>query len=112
MLHGHFCSILTYLFAIGLLGGLGYIGYATFAPPTSKKTRRPKTVETVSAPVGSVTATGAGGYQEEWIPEHHIKKTKSGKKLTAVSGDELSGAETSGAESPAIGGKKRKSGRR
>lgn len=46
----------------------------------------------VRAPVGSVTATGAGGYQEEWIPEHHLRKGKKTKQANTVSGtsaDEL-----------------------
>lgn len=86
-----------------ILGALAYYVYATFVPQ-AKKPR--KTV--VSAPVGPVTATTAGGYQEEWIPEHHLKKPKTaGKKKTggASSADELSGV--SGTESDAI--KKRKS---
>ena len=81
-----------------LLGAAGYFSYLTFVPQP-KKSRAP-----VSEPV-AVTATGAGGYQEEWIPEHHLKKTAKGKKAAGAvsSGDELSGAETSGAE-----GKRRK----
>jgi hypothetical protein len=86
----------------GLLGSLGYFAFLSFFPQT-KKTRK-ATVPTVSAPV-TVTATGAGGYQEEWIPEHHLRKSKSKKTGVAsgTSGDELSGGETSGTE-----GKKRK----
>ncbi|KII89784.1 hypothetical protein PLICRDRAFT_108566 [Plicaturopsis crispa FD-325 SS-3] len=99
-----FKLISTYLMVAALLSGLGYFAYLTFVPQT--KRTRPKAQE-VSAPVGTVTATGAGGYQEEWIPEHHLKKTKSGKKRGGAlsSGDEhdTSGAETSGTE-----GRKRK----
>lgn len=73
----------------GIFGGAGYAAYLSFAPPPKKvKKAAPSDVST---PV-TVTATGAGGYQEEWIPEHHLKK---GKKATIVSSD----AETSGAES-------------
>jgi hypothetical protein len=92
------------LVVAGLLGGLSYFAYLTFAPQPKKRTK--KSVPVVSAPVGTVTATGAGGYQEEWIPEHHLRKGKKSKQAGATSGtsaDELSGAETSGAE-----GKKRK----
>ncbi|KZV74641.1 hypothetical protein PENSPDRAFT_681820 [Peniophora sp. CONT] len=90
----------TYVMVLSLLGAAGYFSYLTFVPqPKVKKGR----VAPVSEPV-AVTATGAGGYQEEWIPEHHIKKTARGKKTGVVSsGDELSGGETSGAE-----GKRRK----
>ncbi|KAF8968018.1 hypothetical protein BDZ97DRAFT_1975279 [Flammula alnicola] len=95
----------TYAIVAAILGGLVYLAYATFVPQ-SKKPRAKKTTAAVSAPVGSVTATGAGGYQEEWIPEHHLRKSKSSKKQGALSGtsaDELSGAEASGTE-----GKRRK----
>ncbi|KAI0749506.1 hypothetical protein C8Q80DRAFT_1218660 [Daedaleopsis nitida] len=84
----------TYLIVTGLLGGLGYYVYLTLAPQPKKR----KTAPQVSAPVGTVTATGAGGYQEEWIPEHHLKKTKKAKATgAATSGDDTSGVE-SGAE--------------
>ncbi|KAH6909051.1 hypothetical protein BKA70DRAFT_1277305 [Coprinopsis sp. MPI-PUGE-AT-0042] len=81
--------ILTYLIVAALLGGAGYLAYDAYFPqPKAKKAKK----QEVSAPV-TVTATGAGGYQEEWIPEHHLKKTKSKKTagLAATSGDELSG---------------------
>jgi len=101
----------TYLVVAAFLGGLGYVGYLSFVP-ASKKTRTKPAPSDVSDPVGSVTATGAGGYQEEWIPDHHLRKTKSGKKQSGVgavsgtSGEELSGAETSGAEGKRRKGKK------
>jgi hypothetical protein len=93
----------TYAIVAALLGGLIYYAYDTFVPH-AKKPRAKKTPSvTVSAPVGTVTATGAGGYQEEWIPEHHLRKPKPSKKQSGTSGDELSAAETSGVE-----GKRRK----
>ena len=43
-------------------------------------------------------------YEEEWIPEHHLKLRSNKKKSGALSsGDELSGSEVSGTE-----GKRRK----
>ena len=39
----------------------------------------------------------------KWIPEHHLKARGGKKKAGATSGDDLSGAETSGTE-----GKRRK----
>lgn len=82
-----------------LFGGLAYLAYTTFVPQ-AKKPRTKKTTQPISAPTGTVTATGAGGYQEEWIPEHHLKKTKSKKSgfTSGTSGDELSGGEISGTE--------------
>jgi len=51
---------------------------------------------TASAPVSTVAATTAGGYQEEWIPEHHLKKPKGARKQSGIvsSGDELNGGES------------------
>ncbi|TBU49796.1 hypothetical protein BD309DRAFT_1076165 [Dichomitus squalens] len=85
-----FKLLLTYVIVTGLLGGLGYYTYLTLAPqPKKRKIPQP------SAPVGTVTATGAGGYQEEWIPEHHLKKAKKPKASgAATSGDEASGVES------------------
>jgi hypothetical protein len=93
-------SLSTYLIVLAFVGGLLYVAYLSFVP--QQKIKKPRDV---SAPVGTVTATGAGGYQEEWIPEHHLRKPKTSRKNTGAlsSGDELSGAETSGTE-----GKKRK----
>ncbi|KIP11166.1 hypothetical protein PHLGIDRAFT_83972 [Phlebiopsis gigantea 11061_1 CR5-6] len=91
---------ITYAIVLGLLGGAGYFSYLTFVPQPKKRK-----VPTPSAPVGTVTATGAGGYQEEWIPEHHLKKPKARK---TKSGAVTSGDETSGAELSAAEGRKRK----
>lgn len=85
-------SVSTYLVVSAILGALVYTAYATLLPQP-KKLRRTKPA--VSAPVGTVTATGAGGYQEEWIPEHHLRKTgrKKSGAVSGTSGDELSGGE-------------------
>ncbi|KAJ3852555.1 hypothetical protein EV368DRAFT_64833 [Lentinula lateritia] len=90
----------TYLVVSGLVAGLGYFTYLTFVPQP-KRSRK----AAVSAPVGTVTATGAGGYQEEWIPSHHLRKNKK-KSGVVSSGDELSGDETSGTEGKRRKGKK------
>ncbi|KZS92505.1 hypothetical protein SISNIDRAFT_486529 [Sistotremastrum niveocremeum HHB9708] len=85
----------TYIITLGLIGALGYFAYDSFFPASSTKpkARKPKP-QSISSPVGTVTATGAGGYQEEWIPAHHLKKTKGAKGNRsdggASSGDELS----------------------
>lgn len=90
-----------------VLGGFLYIAYLSFVP---KKSRSKRTVPTTApTSVTSATATGAGGYQEEWIPEHHLKKPKSGKKASGfasgTSGDEHT-AEVSGTEGRKRKGKK------
>ncbi|KAK7061268.1 hypothetical protein R3P38DRAFT_2828499 [Favolaschia claudopus] len=86
-----FKMISTYLMTIGLLGGLAFVAYNTFAPKRPRTKKKPAPAA-VSAPVGTVTATGAGGYQEEWIPEHHMRKPKTARKKSGVltSGDEFS----------------------
>ncbi|THH27410.1 hypothetical protein EUX98_g6773 [Antrodiella citrinella] len=97
---------ITYLIVLGLVGAAGYYTYLTLFPEQAKKIRK---APAVSAPVGPVTATGAGGYQEEWIPEHHLKKPKAKKTKSgtaATSGEETSGAELSGAEGRKRKGKK------
>jgi hypothetical protein len=85
-------SVSTYLIVAVFLGGLTYVAYITFIPHSKKPRKNP-----ASAPVKMVAAAAApsGGYQEEWIPEHHLKKPKSGKKQggVVISGDELSAGE-------------------
>jgi hypothetical protein len=82
---------------LAILGGLGYVAYLSFIPQPKQKKIAP-----VSAPEITVTATGAGGYQEEWIPEHHLRKSKARKVGGALSsGDEQSypsGTDASGTE--------------
>lgn len=89
---------------MAIIGGASYYTFLALLPQTKKP--RSKATAQPSTPVSTV-ATGAGGYEEEWIPEHHLKKTKASKKQSAAisgtSGDDLSGAETSGAD-----GKRRK----
>lgn len=96
----------TYLVVTGILGGLLYVAFLSFVPQ-SKKTwsKRPAVSSTPSST--SATATGAGIYDEDWIPEHHLRKTKKKSgPASGTSGDELSGGETSGAESKSRKGKK------
>jgi len=96
----------TYLVVTAILGGLLYVAFLSFVPQ-SKKTRskRPAVPSTPSS--ASATATGAGIYDEDWIPEHHLRKTKKKNgPVSGTSGDELSGGETSGAESKSRKGKK------
>ncbi|KAG5645538.1 hypothetical protein DXG03_005813 [Asterophora parasitica] len=96
-----FKLISTYLIVAAIFGGLSYIAYLNLVPQ-QKKTRTKKAAPVVSDPVSAATATGASGYQEEWIPEHHLKKSKKG----ATSDNELSGSELSGTEGRKRKGKK------
>jgi len=93
--------LLTYLIVLGIFGGAGYLTYQSYFPQTTKKAKKANTAS-ITSPVGTVKATGAGGYQEEWIPEHHLRKNKKASG-TATSGDEFSASEASGTE-----GKRRK----
>ncbi|KAF8591096.1 hypothetical protein K439DRAFT_1402735 [Ramaria rubella] len=100
-----FKMVTTYLVTALIVAAGGYFAVLSFFPSLSKPKRkrgpRPSEAE-ITSPVGSVKASGAG-YQEEWIPEHHLKKntTRRGQKKAndgvVSSGDEK--AATSGAES-------------
>ncbi|TDL14587.1 hypothetical protein BD410DRAFT_797081 [Rickenella mellea] len=95
--------ITTYLITGAFLAGLGYIAYSTFMPKTKRSSRKTTSTTSATAAPGAKTTTtpGGGTYQDEWIPEHHIKRTKSGGVKVAgaaSSGEELSGGETSGQE--------------
>lgn len=92
-----FLSITTYIITAAFIGGLGYFAFITFFPKPKKA--RTGTKQPVIQPTSGATVTTAEGgvYEEEWIPEHHLR-TRTTKKKSGVisSGDELSGGETSG----------------
>ncbi|KAM6504275.1 hypothetical protein JOM56_001218 [Amanita muscaria] len=87
-----FKMISTYLIALAFLGGIGYYAYLTLLPQP-KKTRTNTATAQPSTPA-TATATGTVGYEEEWIADYHLKKTKTGKKkqnvASGTSGDEQS----------------------
>ena len=85
----------TYLIVFGILGGGAYFAFLSYFP----KSKKPRVVAPagIDAPV-SITTTNSGGYEEEWIPEHHLKKTKKGSAVTSDA--ETSGGEASGKEGP------------
>jgi hypothetical protein len=93
----------TYLVIAGILGGATYFVYLSLFPPP-KKQRVKRQVPAPGSEPAADTASSTG-YQEEWIPVHHLKKSKTGK--AATSGDELSGGEVSATE-----GKKKKKGKK
>lgn len=95
----------TYLIVFAVLAGASYTAYNAYIP--SQKPRRKRPTE-VSAPVGTVTASGSSGYQEEWIPEHHLKKTK-GKKTKS---DNVVVSEESSSEANGTEGKRTRKGKK
>lgn len=95
----------TYLMVFAALGGVSYAAYNAYIP--SQKPKRKRTAK-VSAPVGTVTASGSSGYQEEWIPEHHLKKTKTKKTKP----DSVAVSEESSSEVNATEGKRTRKGKK
>ncbi|KAG1872078.1 hypothetical protein C8R48DRAFT_696745 [Suillus tomentosus] len=86
----------TYLIVLAAFAGVTYTAYNAYVPSQKPKRKRPTQV---SAPIGPVTASGSSGYQEEWIPEHHLKKTKGKKtKPDSVAVSEESSSEANGTE--------------
>lgn len=108
-----FKMITTYLITGVILSGVGYYAAQSFFPslnkPKRKRAVKPSTAE-ITAPVGTVKASGVG-YQEEWIPEHHLKPVRKSKKAEGAlsSGDEKA---PSGGESGAEGPRRSKRGKR
>lgn len=101
-----------------LLGG-AYAAYQTFLAPKGKKgTKAPRPKKAVvPAAQEKKTYPDVKPYEEEWIPEQHLKSraSKLKKKDGGVSaGEELmSGGEvTSGAESPSEGKTRRRKGKK
>lgn len=94
-----------------------YFAVLSLFPSLSKpKRKRTRAAEAeITAPVGTVKASGAG-YQEEWIPDHHLKKTTSRRGQRKATGDVAlsSGDEkvTSGADSGNEGPRRSKRGKR
>lgn len=90
-------SIFLYLFLTGVFGGTLYFVYKTWLEalfPQAKRGKGGKKVKqaTIAVPVpvetdDAAAATGSGkGYDESWIPDHHInrpvaKRVKSGASI-------------------------------
>lgn len=77
-------SLSTYGFVLALLGVGGYFAYINFFPAPKKKT---KVKPVATGPVDTPVTPGSGVYSEDWIPAHHLKKSKS-KGGALSSGDE------------------------
>jgi len=85
----------TYLIIFGILGGGAYLTFLSYAPKPKKP--RAAAPSEIGAAV-PVAATSSGGYDEDWIPEHHLKKTK--KSGVVTSDAETSGGDVSGKDGP------------
>lgn len=87
----------TYLMVFGILGGGAYLAFLSYFPAPRPKRSRVAVPSEGSGPV-PVAATSSGGYEEEWIPEHHLKKQKKSGAITSDA--ETSGGDASGKEGP------------
>jgi len=70
-----FYSLFLYLVLSAVFGGLGYFAYQTWVVPQLPKKKKVRAVRPIAeAPV--VTSSDASGkaYNEDWIPETHIKR--------------------------------------
>jgi len=85
----------TYLIVFGIFGGGAYLTFLSYAPKPKKSRAAPPSEAGAAVPVA---ATTSGGYEEEWIPEHHLKKTKKSGVITSDA--DTSGGEASGKEGP------------
>jgi hypothetical protein len=80
-------SIVTYLIILAVFGGATYLTYTSYYP------KKKRTIPTPSAPV-DVKAATATGYEEEWIPEHHLKtRSRKARGIGGVSSGDESGPE-------------------
>jgi len=95
----------SYAFVAALIAAGSYFAYQSFFPaPRKKKVTKAPAAASIDAGASSPVVTpGSGVYAEEWIPEHHKKKSNKGKK---EGGALSSGDEKSGADSGADGKKK------
>ncbi|KAF3923467.1 hypothetical protein ABW21_db0207980 [Orbilia brochopaga] len=67
--------LFLYLFILGLVSGGGYLAYQTWVVPMLPKPKRVR--PTPVAPVEAKTTSAEvpkGGFDESWIPEHHLKR--------------------------------------
>lgn len=89
--------IFLYLFLSGLFGGTLYFVYKTWLEalfPQAKRSKKPKQATiAVPVPVESEDAVPGKGYDQSWIPDHHInrpvaKRVKSGASIKGKKGPE------------------------
>jgi hypothetical protein len=89
-------SIFLYLVLTAAFGGTLYFVYKTWiealfpqakrAPRTPKKAKKSAEVDAPLSGSESATTTGSGkGYDESWIPEHHINRPSAKRVKSAAS---------------------------
>lgn len=88
----------TYFVAAATLAGAGYAAYAAYGPGASTKGKKTRAKPVAVVPAEPAVVKGSGVYNDEWIPEHHLKSRK--KKADGVL--------SSGDESPALSGTERR----
>ena len=119
LVFSHFqIRISTYFISALIVLAGTYFGVLSLFPSLSKPKRKraPKSAETeISGLGGTLKPSGVTGYQEEWIPELHLKKTptRRGQKKATGEGPMSSGDEkvaTSGPESGTEGLRRSKRG--
>ena len=84
-------SITTYLITAAGLGTAVYFSFVSFFAGTVARKSSGTSRKQASIAVTQAQAN-SGGYDDEWIPEHHRKKAKGGKRDTDASGDDRSGS--------------------
>ncbi|KZV80198.1 hypothetical protein EXIGLDRAFT_781282 [Exidia glandulosa HHB12029] len=87
--------ISTYIIALGALAGLGYFAYTSYLAPAKGKGGKSRPKPIVTTELEPEVVKGSGVYNDEWIPEHHLKNRKKKAEGALSSGDEsaLSGTE-------------------
>jgi len=90
--------ISTYVIVTGLVGVLAWFGLGTLFPSRKRKSKSKKVRSskseikadgTLSGP-DTAPVPGSGKYNEDWIPEHHLKARKKKPEGALSSGDEKS----------------------
>ncbi|KAK6359679.1 hypothetical protein TWF696_000822 [Orbilia brochopaga] len=67
--------LFLYLFILGVVSGGGYLAYQTWVVPMLPKPKRVRPTPVAPAEAKTSSAeVSKGGFDESWIPEHHLKR--------------------------------------